>query len=99
MNLDSVTVGHVITVDFGPDRRSSVCKALDWLQDKEVGCGVRCYGFSAAYDRFEREKDSLFIIDTHEPTGSYISIAFGWLCLLFTVALFAAIGIYIAGRA
>ena len=99
MNLDSVTVGHVITVDFGPDRRSSVCKAWDWLQDKEVGCGVRCYGFSAAYDPSEREKNSRFIIDTHEPTSGYRSIVFGWLCLLLTVALFSAIGIYVADRA
>ena len=62
MNLDSVTVGHVITVDFGPDRRSLVQRAWDWLQHKETECGVRRYGLSAAYDGFERKREQPIFI-------------------------------------
>ena len=57
MNLDSVTVGHVITVDFGPDRRSSLCKAWDWLQDKEPDYGVRFFTFSITGDHARKEKE------------------------------------------
>jgi hypothetical protein len=55
MNLDDVTVGHVITVDFGPDRRGWACKVWDWLQDKEPDYGLRCFSFSTADNDSQRE--------------------------------------------
>jgi hypothetical protein len=99
MSLDSVTVGHVITVDFGPDRRSSVCKAWDWLQRKDAECGVRRYGFSAASDGSEWGKEYPVFTDTHErhnfKTGrSRVKAGLDWFCLLFTAGLFVAIEIY-----
>ena len=99
MSLDSVTVGHVITVDFGPDRRSSVCKAWDWLQRKDAECGVRRYGFSATSDASEQGKEYLLFIDTHErhnfkASRSCVKAGLDWLSLLLTAALFVGIKIY-----
>lgn len=93
MNLDSVTVGHVITVDFGPDCRSRMCKARDWLQNNDTECGVRRYGFSE-----QEEARSVFIytVDKYDFKTSRNRMRTGldWLFLALTSALFVAIEIY-----
>jgi hypothetical protein len=97
MNLDSVTVGHIITVDFGPDRRSSTSKIWDWLQDKEPDYGVRYFSFSVLENDAQREKELLnFETDGDDfgLGGGYMHTVAGWFCLLLTIGLFVAIDLY-----
>ena len=101
MNLDSVTVGHGITADFGPDRRSSVCKAWDWLQDKEPAYGVHRFGLSIADNHSRKEKElpdfDTDAVDDFRLGGGYMSGVAGWFCLALAVALFVAIDVYAGG--
>jgi hypothetical protein len=101
MNLDSVTVGHVITVDFGPDRRSSVRKAWDWLRDRQPDYGIRCFSFSTVDNHLQREKE-LPDLDTDggDDFGledGYMNAVAGWFCLVLALALFFEIDLYAGG--
>ena len=99
MNLDSVTVGHDITVDFGPDRRSLACKVWDWLQDKESDYGVQRFTFSIADNHSRKEKESPdFDADCGDDFrlgDDHMNATCGWLCLLLTIGLFVAIDLYV----
>jgi hypothetical protein len=105
MNLDSVTVGHVITADFGPDRRSRWCKAWDWLRDHEAKFGVKHYSFPAAPDCSNCwDDDSALFAGTRERKNFEIvrrplQTCLQWLSLLLTTALFIAIHVYAGGGA
>jgi hypothetical protein len=104
MNLDSVTVGHVITVDFGPDRRSRWCKTWDWLRDNEAKSGVKRYGFTAAPDCSDWGDDPALFTGTRERKNFEIvrrplQTCLQWLSLLLTTALFIAIHVYAGGGA
>ena len=88
MNLDSVTVSHVITVDFGPDRRSRWCKTWDWLRDNEAESGVKRYSFTGS-----RQKKNF------ETVRRDVKTCLEWLSLLLTTALFIAIHVYAGGGA
>jgi hypothetical protein len=101
MNLDSVTVGHVITVDFGPDRRSPVRRVWDWLQFKEPDYGIRCFSFSTMHNHLQREKE-LPDLDTDGGddfglADGYMNTVAGWFCLVLALALFFAIDLYAGG--
>jgi hypothetical protein len=101
MNLDSVTVGHVITVDFGPDRRSSVCKAWHWLQEKQPDYGIHYFSFSTAGNHLQKEKElpdfDTDAVDDFRLGGGYMNGVAGWFCLALAVALFVAIDVYAGG--
>jgi hypothetical protein len=98
MNLDSVTAGHIITVDFGPDRRSSVCKAWDWLRDRQPDYGIRCFSFSTVDNHLQREKESPDLdtdgVDDLGLEDGYMNTVAGWFCVGLMVALFVAIDFY-----
>ena len=74
MNLDSVTVGHDITVDLGPDRRSLACKVWDWLQDKQPDYGIRYFGLSLNQEvRWQEHRANLALRHlTDETLDGYI---------------------------